>query len=368
MDTSSPEYEQNIIMRLYNNKPLYKKIMISIHKLARKIILFVLDYYEKYTTTMDDSDILRILENTFFSNNKKEAGQIGYWKPETVTNISEYREWLLEFIKDFNLREMMTFIMNFYKDRNNVGTAAVVYNSLLQYKTKGEIYQLQKEYATKRIKIIENLLGFDMEETLECVHFTEWCDINDRALYKYRDFPTIMSLSFPTLFLYGEYIITNPSSSWKGDISRILKTSKLRKEPKSVTGGCGDRLDSLLIPLSERENTFLSGDIVDNYLPWIPGACWYDKIDSFANDVYNHYGKYTIANVSGHTFLHMDVVRFFLSSKEDIMLNILACLIWMVPKDHSINEILTATRIMDIFDYEYKQTSEYNVNKLLGQI
>lgn len=221
---------------------------------------------------------------------------------------------------------------------------------------------------TTRIVEIEKLLGFGIEETDVCLRSP--LNVGQVCTQAYNDFhkgfPSVCSLWNPIVFIYGSHILTNPHVKWDGHLADLVKPKTQRSFSKP---GCGVAEKYVLPKLSARERAFTS---VSN---WLPGMCWFDTNDaSLAEIVRRKYNKLSVANTSGHTLLHMEYARMFYTGVEEdrahferVMLA--ACIMWMVPYDHSIHEILTAARIMDVFpEYDYRMSSKDSLAILIDTI
>jgi hypothetical protein len=128
-------------------------------------------------------------------------------------------------------------------------------------------------------------------------------------------------------------------------------------------------------PLSIREKKYMKQDainvdpLVDNLYerpPWTPPICYMKPIEpiSFSLNIQKRYNKFFVSNLSGHVMLFLIISRYF----KDINLNliILASIIYMVPYNHSINEILKAANLVDVnTNYSIKKTDLENINNIL---
>jgi hypothetical protein len=79
-------------------------------------------------------------------------------------------------------------------------------------------------------------------------------------------------------------------------------------------------------------------------------------------------GKYKndalISYSSGHTILITMITKYFKNINQ--LYVVIALIIWLVPYNHSIHEILSAAKKLDVFpEFDYKQSTETNVMKLL---
>ena len=180
-------------------------------------------------------------------------------------------------------------------------------------------------------------------------------------------FPSVCSLWNPSVFIYGSHVLTNPHVHWTGSLPQIVQPKTLRKEP---INGC--HVGEIIPRLSVREITFLKGNPVQY---WKPGKCWFDDSpDSLAAKVRQQNDKLSVANTSGHTMLHIEFARMFYTSLPDNSNNfdrmmIIACVMWMVPNDHAINEVMTAAKIMTICpEYDYKIPTHETVSSLRASI
>lgn len=329
-----------------------------------------------------------------FCDDFRQGGQIG------IPVDSQASEVFDAVLKEGNVRELMTMCMNFYKDPNGVGVCRQIFKDMVNMKlrrttprTAGrttsrlrsmrtsvtvEAKGLNARHLTTRIAEIEKLLGFGIEET-ECPPFQETC----RPAYDDAEtgFPSLCSLWNPIVFLHGSHILTNPHVKWEGRLVDVVKARTQLTQPRK---DCGIREEDVFPPLTSRERDFRFDGIV--HVMWSPGMCWFQSIHrSLAEAVRRKYNKLSVANTSGHTLLHLEYARMLYHQEQDSeggtaraedrrrqryeRLMLLACIMWMVPYDHSIHEIMTAGKIMDVFpEYDYRRPSTQNLQTLLESV
>jgi hypothetical protein len=287
----------------------------------------------------------------FFSNNKSEQGQIGIPSEEDAESLID-----LVMIEG-NVRELMTMCMNVYKDPNRVGICKSLFRLMLDVKldpTKNTSYT-NRTHVLSRIDDVERILGFDITE----------------AGISYDDtssFPSLCTLWNPIVFIHGSHVLTNPHVSWTGNLTNMVKPKTLRSEP---VAGC--KVDEIIPVISSRESAFLGER--DPYEWWKPGKCWFDdNPDSLAAKVRQRNGKLSVANTSGHTMLHIEFANMFYTGQPENWNNfnrmmIIACIMWMVPYDHAIHEIMTAAKIMHVCpEYDYKLPTSECVRSLQDSV
>lgn len=296
----------------------------------------------------------------FFNDNPTQAGQIGVPETDSVALVV-----FAQVLLDGNIREMMSMCMNFYRDLNRVGVCVHMMDALSAFKRRrGVTKTMNKEAALQRITDIENIIGFDIVE----------CDPSHAGCSKmYSDagavFPSLCSLWNPVQFMYGAYALTNPHAAWKGQLAQTIKPKVIRSKPRR---GCMMQARFVNPALSVREVAFGG---TQAWKSWKPGMCWYDPVpSSLAEKVRRAHGKLSVANTSGHTLLHIGFARLFYTGtaskvKRYERLMLIACLMWMVPFDHSIHEVMTAGKLTKVVpDYNYKESSNVNLERLVKKI
>lgn len=255
-------------------------------------------------------------------------------------------------INNYNIRILMTMFMNIYRNQNNLRICEIIFKILISQKDKKNIYSnfFNIKFLDKRIEEIENLIGFEINEDIKLDN-KEYYNIGD-------DFFSICNIWNPVIFLYGTYRVANRHINKDGTIFRMINYSKFEDIEKYID------INILLPSLSDKEknhNTKIT-----------PGIFFLlkNEYETLTNLIRQKYKKYSVGNDSGHTLLHMDLIQYFLidNSKKNINLMILACIIWMVPFDHSINEILKAVQYKKLFDYNMKETSYDNIIKIIENI
>jgi hypothetical protein len=349
------EIDNKIKDNLINNKKLY----VSVNNTVKDLINKISDFIIEYAKINNISDVLAIFNTAFFSN-VNEQGQIG------IQNFKKLEDFYY-LINNCNVREGMTMCMNYFKSREYL-TCGLMMKLLIDRKlNKSKLPMINYDHVDKRIKEIENILGFDIEEL----------NNNDQNGKKYyldnTGLPSLCKLWIPVQFIYLNYALVNSQVTWKTNLQKKLKPFishedademphyRHKKSSTKVSKNkiiC-DNFPQKLInpPLSNKEKKFFKITNEDDMLPWSSGFCNSRRnLKSITTNIRNKYNITSIGNISGHTLLILDLCLFFINDKEVINKMILACIMWMVPYDHSINEIFTAAKIMGLFDeYDYKK-------------
>ena len=173
IDTSSIKYNYDIAKALFDNTKIIKRI----DKEVTKLIESQIDLLLAASNETDDKQKLDFIKDVFFKDAITEHGQIGSTpliyidgKKKTIQTIAE----LKLFVKSLNIREKMTMLKNFISKNND----CIMYSIIIEYNTA--VKQQQVETFTTRypmlntdildhtINTIENVLGFEIEETEKC--------------------------------------------------------------------------------------------------------------------------------------------------------------------------------------------------------
>jgi len=358
------EVDNKIKDDLINNKKLYLSVNNDVKKLINKISDFIIEYAKINKI----NDVLAIFNTAFFSN-ISEQGQIG------IQNFKKLEDFYY-LVNTCNVREGMTMCMNYFKSREYL-TCGLMMKLLINHKlNKPKLSMINYDHVNKRIKEIENILGFDIEELNNNDNYGKKYYLDNSGL------PSLCKLWIPVQFIYLNYTLVNSQVKWKTNLQRKIKPfisnddedDNLHKRSitKHLTKSkiiC-DNFPQKLInpPLSNKEKKFFKITNSNDVLPWSTGFCNSRRnLKSLTYTVRNKYNITNIGNISGHTLLILDLCLFFINDKKIINNMILACIMWMVPYDHSINEIFTAAKIMGLFDnYDYKKSMELNLGTLGG--
>lgn len=375
-NTSSFEYEWTIVKSLFDSKDIIERTNKALNTLLDNAVMFVHAYCQVHS-----KDAVKEMRFIFFSDNKHEQGQIGFNEYDTAVkkNHDNLVVAMRQLIDKLNIREKMTMCMNFYKDPNRRLTCRMMFQAMLDIANKNTAHTPYLKYTNNahindRVKQVENLLGFKIQEVMEGCWMPNG-KMNCQSVN--TSFPSLCNLWNPIIFIYGTHIISNPHVKWDGQIGKIMKPYSLKSAQNANPHCKRMTLTDALPPLSSREQRFIFGTqskISNNArtLPWVPGNCWFDpNPSSIALKVREKYKKYSVANTSGHTLLHIEFCKFFMDRNDPhfMLLMVLACIMWMVPYDHSIHEVMTAAKIAGSYnEYDYTYTSKANVNMLLNKI
>ncbi len=384
MDYDNLRYEYDIATNLY------KKYKITILEELNKVIIFYIDTITKLLKNKNytDTDIIIFFKINLFFENTDEYGHI---KTSQVLSSITTIDNLIELTKSMNIREKMTFIKNFQRS-NTIN--CIMYEMLLEYKKdntafKQKFNKINITHLEKIIKTIENLLDFKIEETNLC-YDNEYnqiaCNDTNKKFYiivnedpeKYEnDYPKICNLWLPVVYLF------NYQNLIKGEkcnrLSKLIKSFEPNKLKSEHDYKCiNDILTRfpLIEELSDREKKLLKEKLLQKYsveglpvesmLPFKLIVCSMNKIPSFYIKLRERKNKLSISYSSGHTLMMLLLMNYL----QDVNLYyvIIALIIWTVPYNHSINEILSASKQYGLFDnYDYDKSTLDNLNIMLRQ-
>jgi hypothetical protein len=86
---------------------------------------------------------------------------------------------------------------------------------------------------------------------------------------------------------------------------------------------------------------------------------------SFEQMVREKYEKVFTSSVSGHTIIMLETAKYF--KDADLKLLLLGCLVWSVPYDHSIHEVLMSGKAAGVFkEYDYTKPTKECVDELIN--
>jgi hypothetical protein len=240
---------------------------------------------------------------------------------------------LIDVIKNGNLREQMTIIMNFAKRGCIIVIWAICNDSDL-------INEQQKNEITKRFFKLTGL-----------------SDMNKIQAYitKYEG---ILPCSFVSLAQDG-----NVSASRMTSFPMVNGLRDVRKDSNNDVYKV--KKDNVCPPLSTREIKYMSLTEADRYLPWITGfRYWKINEKNFYIQLMKENKQLIIAGPSGNTDLQLNCLRLF--KNFDLKYSIIACVAWMCnPPDHSPCEILLAAIPFGLDDWDITMDSFGYIEKLL---
>ncbi len=384
MDYDNLRYEYDIATNLY------KKYKITILEELNKVIIFYIDTITKLLKNKNytDTDIIIFFKINLFFENTDEYGHI---KTSQVLSSITTIDNLIELTKSMNIREKMTFIKNFQRS-NTIN--CIMYEMLLEYKKdntafKQKFNKINITHLEKIIKTIENLLDFKIEETNLC-YDNEYnqiaCNDTNKKFYiivnedpeKYEnDYPKICNLWLPVVYLF------NYQNLIKGEkcnrLSKLIKSFEPNKLKSEHDYKCiNDILTRfpLIEELSDREKKLLKEKLLQKYsveglpvesmLPFKLIVCSMNKTQSFYIKLRERKNKLSISYSSGHTLMMLLLMNYL--QGFNLYYVIIALIIWTVPYNHSINEILSASKQYGLFDnYDYDKSTLDNLNIMLRQ-
>lgn len=395
MDTSSITYNYGIVRGLYDSKNM-KIIDNEITKLIYSQIDLVLTYYNNPVAAMEK---LNLIKTVFFKDAVNEQGQIGiplikigglYKQVQTTQELKNV------FIPRLNFREKMTMLKNFVSKTND----CIMYSIIIEYNTALNNSQesafitkypmLNTDGLKKTIIQIENILGFKIEETNKCYNDIEGsvqtkCTRNTKPYYKliqdtYMDSPTKSPITICWLWhplVYGipyQDVIKLQSNN----LVKQIATSYTTVTDPTKAKQCMERIYSqypLFPRLSEREKLYMTqykifANIESLYQlpPYKPPVCFQQTIqpNSFYVNLQKKYKKYNVSNLSGHVMIYITMAKLFNNINLDLI--ILANIVYMVPYNHSIHEVLQASKLLGInTEYSIQDKDLDAVNTILDK-
>ena len=367
METSEKiSYEYNIV-KLINTK-FNKLIKTEIIK----VIKYIINTVYLFTNEKKNFDFLHYLSYLFFSDNTSEYGQIGL---KQLENIDELNDLLIH----SNIRELFVILNNFRKKID-----CFMFELLIYYKNNPDIFlskypYFDQNYLNYIINFIENSFDININEFTNC-YDSDFnivnCDEDHKPFYRYYE--DLNNDTYKKNFYNGicslwcPYAVAIPNQSfiklsWPNKIPDLVSKS-LKKKVNDIK--CvGDMLE--IFPLTEQlsENELIHlqnkgktpNDFNFSFCNSEPNRL------NFLTEIKNRYDKLSISYTSGHTIIMLMICKYFKDINLDLI--ILGCIIWLVPYNHSINEIFLAGKQLGIVDgYNYKKTSFENINNLLEKM
>ena len=396
VDTTTMAYNYGIMLTLYNQ--YNRQINNGLNKMINRIVNLIIA--NNPTVTTNDA-LVPIITNILFKDSLVGQGQIFPQiyiknKPKNIETIEELKE---TFIPSLNFREKMSTIRNFVSKDN-----CLMYSILIEYdKSKNnEVLKdafekkypmLNLDYLNESITMIENIIGFDIDETNKCYN-----DINGSStvrcsnsrnnpnipFYKmieqnYVDKPTKSPITLCWLWhplVYGvpyQNVVKLPADNAIKKMMPVYERNDKTQFDKCMSDTFKDY--PVFPPLSKREQTYMrskgaSPNVGGLYKrpPWTPPYCYYKKpTPTFTTNMLKRYKKFTVSNLSGHTMIFIIIAKYF----KDIDLNmiVLASLLFMVPYNHSIHEIFQAAKMLGVnTEYSIKKTDLENMNHFLTNV
>jgi hypothetical protein len=392
--TSLISYNYSIIRSLFNNTSNKNMIENEITKLIILQIDLIIAFYSKL---QKDSEQLDKINSLLFKDSIIGQGQI--MPTIRINGVDKQLATILElkntFIPSLNFREKMSIIRNFISSNT-----CIMYPIIIEYKNNKKnntLSNFTKQYPMlntntldKSIIMIEQILGFDIEETNKCyddITGTNLVKCSTSRLGPNKPFYEVIQnennknpVSPITLcwlwhpLVYGvpyQNVVKLPGNN---SIKKLLP-SYIKNNQQQFNECMTDVFSKYPVfpKLSSREKNYLKSkgiksNIQDLYTrpPWTPPYCIFKRppISNFNTNLTKRYNKFTVSNLSGHTMLFIIMARYF--KEIDLNLIVLASLLFMVPYNHSIHEILQAGKLMDVnTNYTIKNTDLDNLNNLL---
>jgi hypothetical protein len=403
--TDSIGYNYAIARALFDTTNNKKKIEYEITQIIYLQIELILAYNNQITNAKEQ---LNKIIAIFFKDYVNEQGQLGtpliYIKsrPSPYAPVQTLDELRTGFISKLNIREKMSMLKNFQSKENDCIMFSILIELSKSISDGNDGFEkkypmLDTDNIAKSIKLVENILGFDIKETDNCYRDVQGSKpvkcISGKTeqLYKlvqseYLSNPTPSPITLCWLWhplVYGipyQDVIKLPSDNY---VNRMA--SSFVKNTSDMAANC--MIDTyskypIFPELSQREQIFIKGkgkELVKNndglYTnpPWTPPYCYMKKKEpnSFYVNMLKRYNKYVVSNLSGHVMMFMIMAKLF--NGIDLKLLVLANIIYMVPYNHSIHEIFQAAEMMGVFDkgsfkYSIGDTDLDNLNKLLAEM
>jgi len=402
--TDSIGYNYAIARALFESRKNKKMIEDEILKIIYLQIDLILAYNNHPESAMDK---LKFIKNVFFKDYVNEQGQIGipmiFIQGTGYTSIQTLNELTDIFIPSLNIREKMSMLKNFQSKENDCFMFSILIE-LSESISQGNYDVFEKKYPmlnvdniAKSVKLVENILGFNIKETNKCYRDIQGSQPvrcipgKTEQLYKliqseYLTNPTPSPITLCWLWhplVYGipyQDVIKLPSDNY---VNRMA--SSFVKNTSDMAANC--MIDTyskypLFPELSQREQRFIKSkgkELVKNndglYTnpPWTPPYCYMKEKSptSFYVNMLKRYNKYVVSNLSGHVMMFTIMAKLF--NGIDLKLLMLANIIYMVPYNHSIHEIFQAAEMMGVFDtgdfkYSIDDTDLNNLNRLLAEM
>lgn len=400
--TDSIGYNYAIARALFYTTYNKKRIEDEITKIIYLQIDLILAYNNQITNAKEQ---LNKIIAIFFKDYVNEQGQLGspliYIKGRYIP-VQTLDELRTGFISKLNIREKMSMLKNFQSKENDCIMFSILIELSKSISDGNDDFEkkypmLDTDNIAKSIKLVENILGFDIKETDNCYRDVQGSKPvkcisgQTEQLYKlvqseYLSNPTPSPITLCWLWhplVYGipyQDVIKLPSDNY---VNRMA--SSFVKNTSDMAANC--MIDTyskypIFPELSQREQIFIKGkgkELVKNndglYTnpPWTPPYCYMKKKEpnSFYVNMLKRYNKYVVSNLSGHVMMFMIMAKLF--NGIDLKLLVLANIIYMVPYNHSIHEIFQAAEMMGAFDtgsfkYSIGDTDLDNLNRLMAEM
>ena len=294
---------------LVHNKVIYTAITNNVRLWASKCKTF-LSQIPHINDNMKTKKVQNI-DELFKTDNKLILG--------SRNNNSE-----LDFRK-MNVREIMTSLQTVIKDYHNVRVCDAFIGLITQKYRSPDINVGWVEEI--RAKLRDHIGGWDFEEW--------YANVSEHD--KYTGFPSACSLWIPYQS-YDSHIFLVPSAKWDGFLQQNIRTSNVEYNQQTkalIKSDFAEPLSSNETGFTDAEYTYKTGSM--SLTPSKIGASVKLKEK---NCILN------VANTSGTTLGFISFSRYF--KGVDTLLVVLACILWMVPHDHSLHEIFVAARVAKV--------------------
>jgi hypothetical protein len=248
---------------------------------------------------------------------------------------------------EMNVREIMTSLQSVIRDYKKVGVCDAFIGLIAGREASGPYEDINYTWVAEVRKMLQDYIGgWDFDEWYSAVPDDE----------KTASLPSPCSLWIPYQ-LHASHIFLVPNAKWDGYLQNNIRTA----ECVSVSDGKSFTMDDLTEPLSKQENLLINqAENENNVLPYITGRqCMSPKATGASAVLKKRHCILNIANTSGTTLIFVLFSKYFKDVNPCIV--VLACIVWMVPHDHSLHEICVAARIAKVPEFlEY----DYSMNRI----
>ena len=430
-NTTSIDYNYAIARVLYDRVGVKDtQTKSSVYNYIKQLVISQVKLLDKYFS--ENTDKIDKIRNIMFKTTKL-SGSTGVTTTRETSVISEGKKILTPIttidqinnvIKTSNIRELMTMIKNFASADNdcNMYSLLVEYDKTIKpQRNDGKIDEFKIKYPMlntttmeKSITLIEDIIGFNIEFTGEKYKpddingsnpqiddITGVTPINDNAIPYYKvmqDYHKKNNIKSPiTLcWLWHPLVYGVPYQDIvKLPVQNMIRSMVDSYEPTDKQGIDSDfncmndifRKYEIFPPLSDREKRFIKtitnrkqqtsdGIVIPAYNPPI---CYmkakHKDTPNFTLNMLKRFNKYSVSNFSGHVMLFITVASYFNIQVDERYISIdkrmivIACIIYMVPYNHSIHEIFQAAKMMGVFpEYNIRKTDLENLNTLIELI
>ena len=364
-----------------------------------------------------EASYYKIILAAFFIDKPSEYGQIG---KEQINQIGQF----IPFINRAPIRVLMIMIKNFQAGEMN----CMMYEIFILYRISPVKFMtlygniLNSNEVIKGIKVIENYLDVDIEYTNKCYrdnmnrHFRVNGMIPDpenptkkkfdesvigkdyketdctetKRMYSewgYDGYTNICSLWLPMTFMTPFQSIFKLSVDSKNEYFQLIGDKTVIKIDEADYKGCTEFLNryKFIEDLIKEERVYINSKLQhDDKINEVEGSdynrkslskvykpivcinkikepkSWYYSVRRNMN---NHYD---LGQTSGHTLFMILLGRYF-NTNDKLM--VLAQIIWTVPYNHSLYEVFSAAKTMDIFpEFRWANDIKTNMDTFLAKL